>query len=91
MVETGLGLVLLVRPVTGTRLVRASMSFCRMGAEISRFLMLLRSGFAFLGSELSLPALSPSFSVPATLGVLFTPEISLLRPEVSGLVLLVSR
>ena len=92
MVETGL---LLLRPVTGTRLDLCSMSFCRIGAEISRFLMLLLSGFAFLGSELSLLAFSPSllgsFSAAATLGVLFTPEISLLRPEVSGLVLVFSR
>ena len=97
MVDTGLGLLRL----TGTRLVRGSMSFWRMGAEISRFLMLLLSGLAFLGSELSFPAFSPSFSVPPPapaaaveleLLFLFTPEISLLRPvAVSGLVLLVSR
>ena len=90
LVETGL---LLLRAVTGTRLDLGSISFCRIGAEISRFLRLLLSGFAFLGSELSLAALSPSLptSFSATLGVLFTPEISLVRPEVSGLVLLFSR
>ena len=93
MVETGLQLL---RPVTGTRLDLCSMSFCRMGAEISRFLMLLLSGFAFLGSELSLPAFSPSLlgsfsAAAAALGALFTPEISLLRPELSGLVLVFSR
>lgn len=78
---------------TGTRLALCSMSFCRIGLEISRFLMLLLSGLAFLGSELNLPCFSfstsllDSLSATETLGVLFTLEMSLLRPEVSGLVL----
>ena len=82
---------------TGTRLALCSMSFCRIGLEISRFLMLLRSGLAFLGRELNLPCFSFSTSLPGslsateTLGVLFTLEMSLLRPEVSGLVFAASR
>ena len=73
---------------TGTSPALCSMSFCRMGAEISRFLTLLRSGFR--GSELYFP---PCFSfslAPASLsatdsdGVLFTPEISFERPDLSA-------
>ena len=52
MVETG-GL----RPlITGTRPDLSSTSFCRMGAEISRFLMLVLSGFALVVFSASLLA-----------------------------------
>jgi len=68
---------------TGTRPDLCSISFCRIGLEISRFLTLLRSGLAFLGRELNLP---PCFSLSATDsdGVLLTLEISLDRPPEPG-------
>ena len=83
---------------TGTRLDLCSMSFCRIGLEISRFLMLALSGFCFLGNELNFPpcfsfSLTPPPSLSATdsEGVLLTFEISLEKLDLSlpgsGLVL----
>ena len=68
---------------TGTRPDLCSISFCKIGLEISRFLTLLRSGLAFLGRELNLP---PCFSLSATDsdGVLLTLEMSLDRPPEPG-------
>ena len=63
---------------TGNSAVLCSISFCRIGAEISRVLRLLLSGFCLLlCSESSLPAFAPRLSLP--------------RPELSGLVLELSR
>ena len=53
--------------------------------------MLLLSGLAFLGSDFSFSAsLLCSLSARETLGVLLTLEMSLLRPEVSGLAIVVT-